>query len=98
MTKYLRIGGLCFSLAVIVFLLGFASAFAESNHNSTRSNTAKPAKTVAPSERQVQPVPEPAEATTVKGSKSNSSERQVQPVPEPVEATTVKSSKSNSSE
>ena len=98
MTRYLRIGGLCFSLAVIVFLLGFASAFAESNHNSTRSNTAKPAKTVAPSERQVQPAPEPAEATTVKSSKSNSSERKMQPKPKPDEATTVKSSKSNSSE
>ena len=38
------------------------------------------------------------DATTVKGSKSNSDNRQVQPVPapEPVEATTVKSSKSNS--
>ena len=92
MTRYLRIGGLCFSLAVIVFLLGFASAFAESNHNSTRSNTAKPAKIVAPSDGQIQPVPKPAEATTVKSSKSNSSERQVQPNPKPVEATTVKSS------
>jgi len=38
------------------------------------------------------------DATTVKGSKSNSSERQIQPNPEPVDATTVKSSKSNSSE
>jgi hypothetical protein len=47
---------------------------------------------------QVQLVPEPVEATTVKSSKSNSSERQVQPKPKPVEATTVKSSKSNSSE
>ena len=98
MTRYLRIGGLCFSLAVIVFLLGFASAFAESNHNSTRSNTAKPAKIVAPSDGQIQPVPKPVEATTVKSSKSNSDFRQVQPVPEPAEATTVKSSKSNSSE
>ena len=32
------------------------------------------------------------DATTVKGSKSNSDNRQVQPVPEPVDATTVKSS------
>ena len=38
------------------------------------------------------------DATTVKGSKSNTSERQIQPKPEPVDATTVKSSKSNSSE
>jgi len=38
------------------------------------------------------------DATTVKGSKSNTSERQVEPAPapEPVEGTTVKSSKSNS--
>jgi len=98
MTKYLRIGGLCFSLAVIVSLLGFASAFAESNHNSTRSNTTKPAKIVAPSDGEVQPNPKPVEATTVRSSKSNSSERQVQPNPKPVEATTVQSSKSNSSE
>ncbi len=94
MTRYLRISGLCFSLAVIVTLLGFTSAFAESNHNSTRSNTAKPQK----SERQIQPNPKPVEATTVKGSKSNTSERQIQPNPKPAEATTVKSSKSNSSE
>ncbi len=45
---------------------------------------------------QIQPAPEPVEATTVKSSKSNSSERQIQPNPKPVEATTVKSSKSNS--
>ncbi len=38
------------------------------------------------------------DATTVKGSKSNSDNRQIQTNPEPVEATTVKSSKSNSSE
>ena len=38
------------------------------------------------------------EATTVKGSKSNSDNRQVQPKPKPAEATSVKSSKSNSSE
>ena len=29
MTMYLRISGLCFSLAVIVSLLGFVAAFAE---------------------------------------------------------------------
>ncbi len=81
MTRYLRISGLCFSLAVIVSLLGFTSAFAESNHNSTRSNTAKPQK----SERQIQPNPKPVEATTVRSSKSNSSERQIQPNPKPVE-------------
>ncbi len=99
MTRYLRIGGLCFSLAVIVFLLGFASAFAESNHNSTRSNTAHPnGARIAPSDGEVQPNPKPAEATTVQSSKSNSSERQIQPIPKPVEATTVQSSKSNSSE
>jgi hypothetical protein len=98
MTRYLRIGGLCFSLAVIVSLLGFTSAFAESNHNSTRSNTSHPNKIVAPSDGEVQPNPKPVEATTVNSSKSNSSERQIQPNPEPVEATTVNSSKSNSSE
>jgi len=38
------------------------------------------------------------DATTVKGSKSNSDNRQIQPNPKPVEATSVKSSKSNSSE
>ena len=40
------------------------------------------------------------DATTVKGSKSNTSERQVEPAPapEPVDGTTVKSGKSNSSE
>jgi hypothetical protein len=38
------------------------------------------------------------DATTVKGSKSNSDNRQIQPGPEPAEGTTVKSSKSNSSE
>jgi len=47
---------------------------------------------------QIQPKPEPVDATTVKSSKSNSSERQIQPKPEPVDATTVRSSKSNSSE
>ncbi len=47
---------------------------------------------------QIQPVPKPVDATTVKSSKSNSSERQIQPKPEPVDATTVQSSKSNSSE
>jgi len=47
---------------------------------------------------QIQPIPEPVDATTVKSSKSNSSERQIEPIPDPVEATTVKSSKSNSSE
>jgi len=47
---------------------------------------------------QIQPIPNPVEATTVKGSKSNSDNRQVQPAPEPAEATTVRSSKSNSSE
>jgi len=47
---------------------------------------------------QIQPVPKPVDATTVKSSKSNSSERQIQPKPEPVDATSVKSSKSNSSE
>jgi len=61
MTRYLRIGGLCFSLAVIVSLLGFASAFAESNHNSTRSNTSDPTKIVAPSDGEVQPNPKPVE-------------------------------------
>jgi len=50
------------------------------------------------------PTPKPAEMTTVKGSKSNSSEREIQPTtapistPAPAEGTTVKSSKSNSSE
>ena len=34
---------------------------------------------------QIQPKPEPVEATTVKSSKSNASERQVQPAPEPAE-------------
>ena len=38
------------------------------------------------------------EATSVKGSKSNSDNRQVQPGPGADESTTVKSSKSNSSE
>lgn len=40
------------------------------------------------------------DATTVKGSKSNSDNRQVEPAPapEPVEGTTVKGSKSNTSE
>ncbi len=38
------------------------------------------------------------DATTVKGSKSNSDNRQIQPNPKPVEATSVESSKSNSSE
>ena len=47
---------------------------------------------------QIEPIPNPVEATTVKSSKSNSSERQIEPIPDPVEATTVKSSKSNSSE
>jgi len=47
---------------------------------------------------QIQPIPNPVEATAGKSSKSNSSERQIQPEPEPVEATTVRSSKSNSSE
>ena len=47
---------------------------------------------------QSKPIPKPAEGTTVKSSKSNSSERQVKPIPKPVEGTTVKSSKSNSSE
>ncbi len=47
---------------------------------------------------QIQPVPKPVDATTVKSSKSNSSERQIQPKPEPVDATSVKSSKSNASE
>jgi len=46
---------------------------------------------------QIQPVPKPVDATTVKSSKSNSSERQVQPKPEPVEGKT-KGSKSNTSE
>jgi len=98
MTRYLRIGGLCFSLAVIVSLLGFASAFAESNHNSTRSNTSNPTKIVAPSDGEVQPNPKPVEATSVKSSKSNSSERQIQPAPKPAEGSTVKGSKSNTSE
>jgi len=38
------------------------------------------------------------DATTVKGSKSNTSQHQIQPAPKPAEGTTVKSSKSNSSE
>ena len=46
---------------------------------------------------QIQPVPKPVDATTVKSSKSNSSERQIQPKPEPVEGKT-KGSKSNTSE
>ena len=50
------------------------------------------------------PTPKPAEMTTVKGSKSNTSEREVHPTPAPistpapVEGTTVKSGKSNSSD
>ncbi len=39
MTRYLRISGLCFSLAVIVSLLGFVAAFAE----LTTADTLKPA-------------------------------------------------------
>jgi len=35
------------------------------------------------------------DATTVKGSKSNSDNRQVQPNPKPVEGTTIKTTKSN---
>ncbi len=41
-------------------------------------------------------VPQPAEATTVKSSKSNSSESAGGPGPGPAESTSVKSSKSNS--
>ena len=46
---------------------------------------------------QIQPIPNPVEATTVKSSKSNSSERKMQPKPKPAEGKT-KGSKSNTSE
>jgi len=51
MTMYLRISGLCFSLAVIVSLLGFVAAFAEIQAPEDIRKTA-PQEIIAPSDGQ----------------------------------------------
>jgi len=109
--RYLRIGGLCFSLAVIVSLLGFVTAFAEEPTDQTTVDT------VQSSEKQEQPkmnqetdtqrnhnstrsnTAKPNSAKAQKSKQKRPTTDTLKPAQQdPVEATTVKSSKSNSSE